>query len=216
MANVFQSSNRGKQYIAICSIACVMATKYSLDKWTRQLIDTCVIEGDKYFTEKVANIQQQEYELSPSDFNGKFMYYNRFTFTIQIKYTLCGRAGQMMEHLRSPLSLSKALELFYTNHKYGILQCRKKFVAFGKNCDNSSDQSQWKYFVFDCQRYGKPLFVENQGCAYMIKCRTFMILLKSLQWILDIQNKNEFSIFVVDVEETEIAEDKTWKIRRQY
>lgn len=204
MANVFSLSNRGKQYIAICLLACAMATKYPLDKWTRDLIDTCVIQGDRYFTKQLANIQQQEYELSPSDFNGKFEYNNRLTYTLEINYTLCGRVGQTEWTNRpSPLSLSKALQLFFsTNNNYGLIQYQKKFVAFGKNCNQQqSDNLQWKYFVFDCQRYGKPLFVDNQGCAYIIRCRTFSILLKSLQWILDVKNKNEFSIFCVNVGE---------------
>lgn len=197
MANVFPIENRGKQHIAICAVACVMASMYPVDNWTRHLIDTCVIEGDNYFTQQIANIQQQEYELSPNDFNGQFKYMTTINCTIHIKYSVCGRSGPMGT-AATPLNLSKALQLFFeSKNMHGILQCYKKFVAFGKT--KLPEDGKWKYFVYDCQSYGKPLFVQNQGCAYMIKCRTFPMLVKCLQWTLRIRDRNQFSVFNVIV-----------------
>lgn len=175
-----------------------MASMYPLDNWTRHLIDACVIEGDRYFTKQIANIQQQDYELSPNDFNGEFEYLTTISCTIQIKYSVCGRSGAMGT-ATTPLSLSKALQLFFeSKNVYGILQCYKKFVAFGKN--QFADDGKWKYFMYDCQTYGKPLFTKNQGCAYIIKCRTFPMLVKCLQCTLGIRDRNEFSVFKVGVQ----------------
>lgn len=58
---------------------------------------------------------------------------------------------------------------------FGVLQCWRKVIGFGRT--NAEDGSGEKYFMFDCQSMGAPVFWPKQGGAYVLLCKTLQRLL---------------------------------------
>lgn len=66
---------------------------------------------------------------------------------------------------------------------------RRRQVAFGK-------LRQMEYFMFDCESWGPPMFVERTGLAYVLRTTTLNRLLHVLTLTL---RGGDFFIFEVEV-----------------
>lgn len=187
---IFQPHSRGKQYLAINCIACAIANLYKLDEWNDRLIDEIIVHGDLYFQQQIREIWNPEHEISLDDFKGHYEMIP-FRFIILPEMVLC---GNLYSCDGENLNLSKALIAFLKQFKCGILQCMGKSLAIGGN-------HRGRYFLFDCQSIGHPLFRENQGCAYILLCTTITRLLNCIVKTLRIPFYNvSFTIHNVKVE----------------
>lgn len=195
-ASVFEAKYRGRQYLAICLCAGAMATIYRIDHWNVQLMDYIVIEGDRWFGRFARNIDEPEYEVKLEDFcsfnSDKRIELTPFMFNVQAEMVVVG-------HLyggSNEASLSGALSLFFSadtkseakeedgkqrrrrqhRRKFGVLQCWRKVIGFGRMNGDGHDDSD-KYFMYDCQSMEGPIFWPNQGAAYVLFCATLQRLL---------------------------------------
>ncbi|XP_037909161.1 uncharacterized protein LOC119650422 [Hermetia illucens] len=185
-ASVFGNS-RDKQYQATNVIACCMAYVYHVEEWTPNILDAIVVNGDKYFRESTTDIVFKDYEMSLEDLNVEFSMGDLCNFAIHLESVVF---GLLYESKPKMFNLSRALSYFFVNNRYGVIQCMRKTLGFGK--------TKTGYFLFDCQSHGAPLFQPNQGCAYTILTNTLETLLYCLTVTLQIPYYNiEFLIHAV-------------------
>lgn len=188
--------NAGKQHIACCIVASVMSHIYIIDEWNATILDSIVIEGNNYFNESVKNLKCQNYQMKLDDM-GKYCIINDFQFEVQVKSVLYGQLYEMNEKL---FNLRRALEYFFIakNNRCGILQCGQRCLAvfYFNNKD---------YYMYDCQLYGMPLFSNNQGTTYILKCCCLKTLLQCLVVTMNVQCHNkQFHLYSVKMKMTSI------------
>lgn len=183
--------NAGKQHLAIGIVSLLMSHLYKVDEWTAELLDSIVVNGHKYFEECIAAISGKNQEFSVETLKQHFEM-NSFKFELQISPKVF---GVLYDSDTSSFNLRKALQYFFLHkkYKYGILQCNRRFLAIG--CDNR------KYFMFDCQAAGWPLFAKNQGTVYVLRCCSMWSLqLCIVQTLREKCHNVEFFLFSVKIQ----------------
>lgn len=157
--------------MAVCICAGAMSQVYPVEEWNERLMDFVVVHGDKLFAERMDKIKTNDYEVKLDDFGGKFDV-PPFAITATVKAIMVGR---LYCRTSNEFNLSKALTYFFSDkhRRFGILQCRQKCLAFGRSADG-------RFFMYDCQSMGPPLFWQHQGCAYILLCTTLKRLLQCI------------------------------------
>lgn len=171
--SLFFKENAGKQYLAINVIAIAMSLLYPLDEWNAEILNSIVIHGDRYFSECIETAPQSLQDFEFSHLNSEYELDHmplRFIFNL-IVY------GVLYDSDPHNFNLSRALTYFFRNHSYGILSIFGRAVAIGR---------EKTYFMFDCQSTGSPLFMKNQGAAYVLRCCTLRRLLECILLTLNI------------------------------
>lgn len=156
--------------MAVCVCVGAMSQVYPIEEWNEQLMDFVVVHGDRLFAQRMNKITKTDYEVQLDDFGGKFDL-PAFEITAKVTAILVGR----LYCRSSEFNLSKALTYFFGDkrRRFGILQCRQKCLAFGRSPDG-------RFFMYDCQSMGPPLFWQLQGCAYLLLCTTLKRLLQCI------------------------------------
>ncbi|XP_030372643.1 uncharacterized protein LOC115622739 isoform X2 [Scaptodrosophila lebanonensis] len=191
-APVFEEVVRGRQYLACYVIACCAASIYRLMDWSAHLLDTIVISGDKYFTESIETIKQEDYEFSLENLNIDCSLEN-VNFVVHIEHVCYGKLYRVPTFNR--MNLSEALIYFFSHYQYGIVMVRKRAVAIGFSPGHDGG-----YFMYDCQEKDHPLFPKHQGSSYMLRTRHLQVLLYCLVVTLNVPFYNiEFSIHKVEM-----------------
>lgn len=186
----FETDCRGKQTLNNIVMAIAMVNIYDLNKWNSSVIDSILNYGNEYFKQCTEDIKEENYELQISDLIDSATV-PPFKFQVQIKNVV---EGTMFLVNEKKFNLYKALRYFFEHYenRNGIVCAvknnTKKFLAFGKTHAN-------EYYVFDCQTYGSPMFSENQGVAYALRCLTLNRLLYCLVTTL---RGGDFFIFEVE------------------
>jgi hypothetical protein len=158
----------GRQHLACTIVSLIMAHMYDIDEWDATLLDSVVAHGHKYFVERVADSDKQNYRLKAEDMSGVCTI-NNFKFDVDVRLVVYGK---LYEANKQKFNLKRALDFAFRHKKlHGVvLQCNGRFLAIGHM--NNVD-----FFMFDSQSHGSPLFQPNQGTTYVLKCCCFKILL---------------------------------------
>lgn len=176
----------GKQYLAIYTVACGIASLYHLDFWTPELMDSIVINGNAYY-ETITQHFPDDYEFEMSDLNGTYNLNG-----IHLKFTITPAVrGTLYDFDLESFNLSLALTYFFHKYKFGILLMTGRALLIGKES---------AYFMLDCQSIGKPLFQPRQGAMYMLRCCSLRRLLDVIVLTLNIKRYCiEFALYPVNV-----------------
>lgn len=185
--------NLGKQYLAINSIAIAMTLLYPLDEWNSEILNSTIIHGDKYFEECIETISNPRHEFDFSDLNEEYEL-DEISLHLTHKPILY---GTFYDRNPQSFNLSRALTFFFREHTYGILSMAGRAVAIGR---------EKTFFMFDCQSMGSPLFMKDQGAAYVLRCCSLRRLLECL---LVTFNVNKYGVrFVLYAVEVGIGEEQ--------
>jgi hypothetical protein len=177
----------GKQHLGVAAMSLLMATCYPIDEWTSAVLDQINLYGTKYYEKSVDGNP----ELKVTKLAETFKIAN-FDFQIKVDSKL---AGFFYDHRPEKLNLSKALEHFFLESEQtaGILQSGERFLAIGK--------SGRDYYMFDCQAFGTPLFLEGEGFTYLLRCCSLRVLLQCLIVTIGTTCHNVlFKLYGVDVQ----------------
>lgn len=179
--------NRGKQHLAITVMACLMSNLYRLDEWNQYVMDSIVIQGDQYFEESIADIDDDDYEFSLEDLNTEYQLgYIHFQIHLELKLF-----GTLYNLKLQEMNLARALTCFFETKRCGIILTMGKILAFGRGNNG--------FFMYDCQSYGYPLFGDDQGTSYVLKCFSLKRLLHCIIMTLRIPYYNiEFAMYSVE------------------
>lgn len=187
--------------MAVCMCVGAMSQVYPIEDWNEQLMDFVVVHGDKLFAQRMDKIKETDYEVKLDDFGGKFEVPQ---FMIAATVTVMA-VGRLYCRESNDFNLSKALSYFFSDkhRRFGILQCNQKFLAFGRSADG-------RFFMYDCQSMGPPLFWQHQGCAYMLLCTTLKRLLQCIVVTLAIPRYGvEFAVHQVSYNISDCKEVKS-------
>ncbi|XP_013112017.2 uncharacterized protein LOC106090394 [Stomoxys calcitrans] len=201
-AAVFDESSRGKQYLACCVVSLCAVRLFRLVDWSAQLLDSIVINGDAYHRQSVQDIATTDYEIMAEDLDTEYMLDN-VRFSIHLEPVCYGKLYGRPHFNR--LNLAQALMYFFGNHRFGLLQCSRKCLAFGYIPAHDGG-----YFMFDCQGRDRPLFPSGQGAAYVLRTKYLEILLYCMVVTLNIPFYNvEFTLHTVETfaDNESVAED---------
>lgn len=178
-----------------------MSQVYPIEEWNEQLMDFVVVHGDRLFAQRMDKIKETDYEVKLDDFGGKLD-----VPPFEITATVTAMAvGRLYCRNSSDFNLSKALSYFFSDKKrrFGVLQCSQKCLAFGRSADG-------RFFMYDCQSMGPPLFWQLQGCAYLLLCTTLKRLLQCIVVTLAIPRYEvEFAVHQVSYKVRDSKEVKS-------
>lgn len=194
--------NQNKHHLAMCVLCCAMANIYKMDEWNFYIFDSIKKHAKAYFEESIKKIQTKNYELCLSDLN-KHYFLNPFHIAVNIEMK---NFGCLYNQNRKEFNLRNGLVKFFIGQKetpvYGILQCMRRSISFGK--------TDYGYFMFDSQSKGFPLFMENQESAYILKCFTLKRLLHCIVMTLKIPYYNiEFTLHSVEIGLTKKVQEES-------
>ena len=191
-APVFKPTSRGKQYLACCVISLCAASLYPLVDWNSQLLDSIIINGDRYFQQSISNIKSSDYQFSLEDLNVECFLEN-VAFKVHMEMTSYGKLYSCPNFDR--MNLAEALMYFFRYFQFGILQCFKKCLAIGYMPGHDGG-----YFMFDCQSREHPLFPKDQGASYILRTKYLQILLYCIVVTLNIPYYNvTFTLHKVNI-----------------
>lgn len=180
--------NRAKQYLAINTISIAMALLYPLDEWNPEILDSIVINGDLYFSESIENISEEDHELKIYNLNSEFEICN---INLQFRFESVLH-GMLYDTNMENFNLSRALTYFFRHHQFGILNLTGRTIAIGKSST---------FFMFDCQSFGSPLFIKDQGTAYVLRCCSLRRLLECILITLNVKRYCvRFALYSVSVD----------------
>lgn len=177
MDSKFDENDRGKQILATCTVALVMAQTCDLSAWTCKLLDGVVNTGDKYYKKSVSKLKNKKnHELTVNDLLTKFDDMYPYSFTVKFDKIIFGFVYNIHP---DRFNLSKALTYFFEKYQMGILTSPVKNLAFGRMGSS--------YFMFDCQSHGAPIFAPGQGASYILKCESLNRLIYCITITLNIR-----------------------------
>ncbi|XP_050667045.1 uncharacterized protein LOC126966832 [Leptidea sinapis] len=195
MDSKFEEIHRGKQYLATCVVALVMAKSCALSAWTGNFLNGIVENGNGYHKKCHAKIGgQANYEIKIDDLDTKYDEMYPYSFSVKFEKIIFGFVYNIYP---DRFNLSKALAYFFEKNELGVLVSPAKNLAFGKSSGNS-------YFMFDCQSYGAPIFCPGRGAAYILKCESLNRLIYCITLTLNIRRHGQqFHLYSANVTLTE-------------
>nr|XP_036220587.1 uncharacterized protein LOC118681159 [Bactrocera oleae] len=193
---VFNPKACDKHSWACNIVACCAAKLYPLAHWKPHLLDSIVINGDRYYYNSLRKYRGEIYQFTLHDLCDTCCLDNlRFKVHTEIF-----SFGALYEHNNSPIkNLAKSLINFFSQHKVGLLHCRHlRAVVIGR--DNCNGCVGGDYFMFDCQSKDYPLFGEGDCRPYLLRCKTLQMLLYCIVMALEVRCKRvQFALHKVSI-----------------
>ncbi|XP_067645140.1 uncharacterized protein [Eurosta solidaginis] len=191
-APVFDTQSRGKQYLACNVMACCAAKVYRLTDWSPHLLDTIVINGDRYHRESLENIKVLDYEFSLEDLNLECSL-ESIKFVVHLEHVAFGKLYN--PGTRTTMNLADALMYFFSHFQFGILQCYRHSLAIGRTMGFDGG-----FFMYDCQSKDHPLFPKGQGASYLLRTKHLEVLLYCIVVTLNVPYYNvSFTLHKVEM-----------------
>ncbi|KAL7020308.1 hypothetical protein ACKWTF_011465 [Chironomus riparius] len=193
----------GKQHLACSIVSLIMSNLYNIDEWDSVLLDSIVSYGHKYLVDAVRRMKDEKDQLEVDDLNG-FCRIQNFGFDVKLELSIFGR---LYDEDRSHFNLNRALDFVLRQQKMPgvILLCAGRSLAIG-NIDNKN------FFMYDCQSYGEPLFKQNQGTTYVLKCCCMKILLACIILTLNVQRHN-VKFYLYSLNARLLSDDEMAKVK---
>nr|XP_022920512.1 uncharacterized protein LOC111428977 [Onthophagus taurus] len=198
----FNVCNRGKQTLCNLVVSIAMTNIYELSEWTDRILDSVLYNGDSYFTECVKDIHEHNYEIAMDDLLEDC---SIFPYNFKVAYTPAIE-GTIFLSSKTKFNLYKALRYFFENYesRCGVLICTKGAENPKRMCSFGKIQES-EYFVYDCQAFGPPMFMEKEGASYILRMTTLARLLHCL--VLTLKG-GDFFIYDVETYDFESIEPK--------
>lgn len=191
LSEKFSPETRGKQTLACLTVAIAMTDIYELVQWNPAVLDAILVNGDNYFKECIAEISDKNYEIRVDDLKPDC---SIFPYSFKVKFLPVINGTMFLVHPKQ-FNLYKGLRVFFDQYesRCGIVSVTKsewrKHVAFGRT-------EEREYFMFDCDSFGSPMFLDFDGSSYVLRCTSFKRLLHVLTVTL---RGGDFYIYHVEV-----------------
>lgn len=186
-------------------VACCAAKLYPLSHWQPRLLDTIVINGDRYYRDSLRKFQAETYQFTLNDLSDTCCLEN-LRFKVHPEMVSFGAFYERDNS--SVMNLAKSLISFFSQHTVGLLHCRHlRAVVIGR--DNCNGCVGGDYFMFDCQSKDYPLFHKGDCKPYLLRCKTLQMLLYCIVMALEVRcNRVQFELYKVGIRyEGPILED---------
>ncbi|KAH8270203.1 hypothetical protein KR018_005512, partial [Drosophila ironensis] len=192
-APMFDSTMRGHQTLACCVIACCAASTFrNLGDWSGKLLDSIVLNGDRYYRVSVEQSHRWGQPLQVDDMCVQCEFQD-LNFYMQMDLVAFGQVYSAP--VSAVMGLLEGLNFFFSRYQWGVLECQGRHFAFGY-----SSSREGGYFLYDCSAWGKPLFPENSGASYILRTTRLQMLLYCIVITLNLRRKNvDFRLFNVDM-----------------
>ncbi|XP_065361590.1 uncharacterized protein LOC135955193 isoform X2 [Calliphora vicina] len=191
-APVFGMSTRGKQHLACCVMSLCAASLYRLVDWSPQLLDSIIVNGDRYMQQSMQSIKCEDYQFALENLEVECQLDN-VEFYIHIEMVAYGKLYSSPNY--NCMNLAEAIMYFFNYFQFGILQSFKKCLAIGFMPGRDGG-----YFMFDCQSQDHPLFPKGQGASYILRTKYLQILLYCIVITLNIPYYNvQFTLHKVNL-----------------
>lgn len=185
----FDSQARGHQTLACCVVACCAASVLlSLKGWTSKLLDVIVVAGDKYYRASMRRSSNPDDLALECNFHGT-------DFLVQLQLMA---HGQLYSSPAGPaMGLYEALNFFFTRYQFSIVKCQGHHLAFGySSCRNGG------YFFYDCSGWDRPVFPDNMGASYVLRCKQLLLLAYCIVVTMNVRRAGiDFQIFSVQADQ---------------
>ncbi|XP_015183126.1 PREDICTED: uncharacterized protein LOC107069920 [Polistes dominula] len=173
-----EETSRGVQGLAIPVVALVYAKETPPDKWTREIIDEAIKEGDLYynFCNPLEPEEGVEQPFFITDLKKSFYLKNR-----KVKFELDDSiiSGDLnATPQQNTLNLEQGIEKFFENYQFGIVELGNLKVAIWKYEEDSKYKNQDKdvekityYYCFDPNPRGRlgERTIDEESVACVIR-----------------------------------------------
>ncbi|XP_065720761.2 uncharacterized protein [Drosophila suzukii] len=189
----FDAKVRGRQTLACCVVACCVASTFRrLGEWSGKLLDAIVVDGDRYYRASVEQSERWDQQLGVDDLGSECSFQD-LRFLVQTELVAFGLVYSAPAS--AAMSLLESLNYFFTRYQWGILECQERHFAFGHSSSRDGG-----YFLFDCSAWGKPVFPDDMGAAYVLVAKQLQMLLYCFVVTLNVRRRNvEFRLYNVDM-----------------
>lgn len=191
LSEKFSPETRGRQTLANLTVAAAMTDIYDFEQWNAAVLNAILVNGDNYFKECIKDVEDKNYEISVDDLKSDC---SIFPYTFKVKFIPVINGTMFLVHPKQ-FNLYKGLRVFFDTYesRCGIVSVTKgewkKHVAFGRTQER-------EYFMFDCDSFGPPMFLDFDGSSYILRCTSFKRLLHVLTVTL---RGGDYYIYHVDV-----------------
>ena len=173
----------GKNQAAIGITLLAMKNLYHPSDWCSAVLDSAVICGDSYYNDSKKTSAQCFNRFGLGECLKVLPYQWNLKFLSDICGILYGNSDQP--------TLAEVVERALATSRYLLLQCKKKILTILQTSD--------AFYAVDSSWAGPPLFSENRGAIYAIRCNSTNMLVYVLTKMLNTNQKVEFSITPVNV-----------------
>lgn len=211
-----EEESAGQQGPAIPIVALVNAKETPPAKWTKEIIDEAIRDGDSYYNwcNEVINSEDEERKFLVTDLRKDFYMKNR---KIKVDYEDCSVVGD----LRAPdtgeqLNLLRGLTQFFESRNYGVVQVKDLNIAVWKYEEELKDKTKvTSYYYFDSNARGKMGQRNTEGeeeepVACVIRTFQLPLLAKCIKENVDPEAEGFTDEFMIhDVKIVSIGEPMT-------
>ncbi|XP_044010347.1 uncharacterized protein LOC122854000 [Aphidius gifuensis] len=150
-SDIFDDENRGLQGIAMPISGLISAIENQPQNWTKEIIDSCIIEGNEYFNWSIPPDEEQQQD-------------NRQLKIDNLKTTLYNKNRKIKINLQEDcvvgdinattdaniLNLKKGIKKFFDTQNYGIINVKDLTIGIWKFEEEFKDKTkQISYYLFD-------------------------------------------------------------------
>lgn len=178
-------SRAGKNQAAICVAILAMQDLFPPSQWTPGILDSAVICGDCYYVESQQSSTKCCHK-NPFNLQSCFRITSHL-WKIKFQANFCG----ILYAGGSEMSLAEILKLALEKSSNLLLKCKSIVFAIFQNEDD--------FFVVDPRWTGPPLFEQEHGSLYVLRCRNINSLLYSLTKMLNTNQKLEVQLTPVEM-----------------
>uniref|UniRef100_A0A1A9V3S0 Uncharacterized protein n=1 Tax=Glossina austeni TaxID=7395 RepID=A0A1A9V3S0_GLOAU len=193
ISDVFPEYNRGKQALACCVMALCATRIYTICEWAPPILDSVVINGDRYFEQSLGGNKSKNYHFTIDDLNAD-CWLDSIHFRVHIEHVA---SGKLYAHpTPRQMNLAEALMYFFSHFQLGIVQCQKRCLAFG-----FVPGPDGGYFLYDCQSREMPIFPRHQASTYILLAKNLQMMLYCMVVTLNITTFHQpFALHTVELD----------------
>lgn len=146
---MFEAENQGYQGLAMPVVALIDAQKVPPEKWTTDIVNEVVFEGNTYYnwTKRPQKGEEEIMPLLVQDLK-RNLYLKNQKVTVDIEEAVV--VGDLFAPDDSELlNLEKGLRQFFQDRQYGIVEAKRLAVAVWKVEEELRDKKKTFYYYFD-------------------------------------------------------------------
>lgn len=173
--------------LALCE-----ALKYDFKEWSAGLLDNIALQAGHMYPELLKMLEISDNFLNFKHLNQIYQF-EGVDYKVQVQQVATGYL--YIRYGVNEFNLARALTWFFHNYQFGLMQCCNRTLAFGYTLD-----SDYGFFMYDCQSHGFPLYENQQGNSYILRTHHLQILLYCLVMTLNVSSEMiKFFIYNVDI-----------------
>ncbi|XP_025156154.1 uncharacterized protein LOC105187022 [Harpegnathos saltator] len=204
MDELFEEENQGAQGLPMSVVALVNAREIPAAKWSSEIVDETLREGDAYYSWCKPPVTEEEVEepktLLLENLKRHFYLKNR---KVKIDVEEAAIVGDLLAPDDSEVpNLKTGLRRFFDNKQYGIVETRDLAVAVWKAeeelkmKENDKDKETFYYYFDPNPRHAQGQVAEGdeESTAYVVRTLDVAALAEQIQKNVEREKENDFMI----------------------